>query len=154
MSALVIRRHPDPILREVCAPVARFDAQLVGLAREMLACMYAAPGRGLAGPQVGVLDRLFVMDVTWKDGTPAPVVCINPAIVGASDDTVVIEEGCLSIPDTPCLVRRPAAITLVWQDVTGAAMQADLDGAAARIAQHEIDHLDGILCIDRIVGAA
>ena len=154
MNGLSIRLYPDPILRKVCAPVTLFDARLAGLAQNMLDMMYAAPGRGLAGPQVGVPERVFVMDATWKDGTPSPVVCVNPQIIVASAVTAAGEEGCLSIPDTPCLVRRPVAITLAWQDAKGIRHSADLEGAAARIAQHELDHLDGILCIDRTEAAA
>ena len=93
------------------------------------------------------------MDVAWRDGPPAPMVCVNPQFVALSSETVEIEEGCLSIPDTPCLVRRPAALRLRWQDLSGAMAEADFDGIAARCIQHEADHLDGVLCTDRVVAA-
>ena len=153
MSDLRLRFHPDPILREVCAPVADFGEGLQDLAQAMLKVMYDAPGRGLAGPQIGLTQRIFVMDATWKDGDPAPLICINPVVDWASEDTVPGQEGCLSIPDTPCLVRRPKAIRLRWQDAKGTGHEAAMDGTTARIALHELDHLDGILCIDRHEGA-
>lgn len=147
---LPIRLWPDPVLRLRCAPVRMFDAALAALAQDMLDTMYAAPGRGLAAPQVGQTCRMFVMDVAWKTGAPDPFVCINPVIVQAGDVVVTAEEGCLSIPDTPMQITRPAAITLVWQDVTGQDQRADLDGFAAACAQHELDHLDGIVIFDRV----
>ncbi|PYE84250.1 peptide deformylase [Pseudoroseicyclus aestuarii] len=145
---LAIRRHPDPVLRAVCTPVASFDAGLRALADAMLAAMYAAPGRGLAGPQVGETRRLFVVDVTWKEGAPDPQVFVNPEITWASDVIETAEEGCLSIPDMPCRVPRPAEIALRWQDLEGVWQEGRFDGAAARCIQHEADHLNGVLCID------
>ena len=91
-----LRLLPDPVLRETCAPVTVFDAALEDIAAEMLAVMYAAPGRGLAAPQVGLTQRIFVMDTTWKTGDPTPMVFINPEIVSTSDETAVNDEGCLS----------------------------------------------------------
>jgi len=149
VSGLRLHLHPDPVLRETCVPVARFDARLAGLAKDMLALMYEAPGRGLAGPQVGVTERVFVMDATWKEGTPSPLVMVNPVVDWASEETEIGEEGCLSIPDTPCLVRRPVAIRMCWQEADGTERAAEFKGTAARIALHELDHLDGVLCIDR-----
>ena len=142
---------PDARLQSVCAPVTAFDAALRALTDNMLATMYDAPGRGLAAPQVGVLQRLFVMDATWKEGTPDPQVMVNPQIVEYADTTETAEEGCLSIPDTPCQVTRPIAIRVTWQDVTGAPQEGQFDGFAARCIQHEADHLDGILCTDRAI---
>jgi len=154
VSALRLHLHPDPVLREVCAPVVAFDARLEALGKDMLRLMYDAPGRGLAGPQVGVAERIFVMDATWKEGAPAPQVMVNPVVKWASDEVEIGEEGCLSIPDTPCRVKRPVAIRLAWQDVGGAPQEAAFKGVAARIALHELDHLDGVLSIDRDEGAA
>ena len=139
-----IRLHPDPVLRLVCAPV-RGDA--TALARAMLDAMYAAPGRGLAAPQVGEAVRLFVMDATWKDGLPDPRVFVNPEVVWTADETAVMEEGCLSIPDTPRRVRRPVACRLAFDGPHGR-REERLDGAAARCALHEMDHLDGVLILD------
>jgi peptide deformylase len=145
-----ILHHPDPRLRAICAPVETFDAALEVLACDMLETMYAAPGRGLAGPQIGVLSRLFVMDTDWKTGTPAPAVFVNPRLLSVSDDRVMMEEGCLSIPGIPCPVERPAALRLSWSTPDGTAQEADFDGIKARCILHEMDHLDGILCIDRV----
>ena len=146
--SLIIRHVPDPVLRAVCTEVSTFDAELTALADDMLATLYAAPGRGLAAPQVGVTQRIFVMDATWKDADPSPMIFVNPVVLEASATREPGEEGCLSIPDTPCTVTRPIAVTLRWQDVTGAVQSQAFDGFAARCVQHERDHLDGILCTD------
>ena len=114
-----LRLLPDPVLRETCAPVTVFDAALEDIAAEMLAVMYAAPGRGLAAPQVGLTQRIFVMDTTWKTGDPTPMVFINPEIVSTSDETAVNDEGCLSIPDQTSRIARPARVDLRWQDLDG-----------------------------------
>ncbi len=143
-----IRVLPDPVLRAVAKPVVLFDAGLAKLADDMLDTMYHAPGRGLAAPQVGGLVRLFVMDVTWKTGDPTPQVFANPVILSLSDEESVYDEGCLSIPDTIYPVERPSALTLRWQELDGQTHEANFADFAARCIQHEMDHLDGILCID------
>lgn len=154
MPILPIVRFPDPMLRRPCLPVGAVDAALRDLARDMLDTMYAAPGRGLAGPQVGVARRIFVMDCTWKEGTPAPRVCLNPEILGASDTLVTNTEGCLSIPGVPAQVARPDWVVLRWSDLDGATHEERLVGFAAVCAQHELDHLNGRLCIDLMDEAA
>ncbi len=141
---------PDPRLARVCEPAGPPDEALRGLARAMLRTMYAAPGRGLAAPQVGVMRRLFVMDVAWKEGPPAPGVYLDPEILSASGETVAMSEACLSIPGIATEIIRPATIRLAWTDLDGRRHVAGLDGAAARCAQHEIDHLDGIVTLDRL----
>tara|TARA_R110002051_G_scaffold1008_7_gene4994 strand:- start:2962 stop:3414 length:453 start_codon:yes stop_codon:yes gene_type:complete len=143
-----VRLSPDPVLREVCKPVTEFDAALEDFAAEMLAVMYAAPGRGLAAPQIGVTHRIFVMDATWKSGDPTPMVFVNPEIVSVSDEIYVTEEGCLSIPDRTVRVARPARVEMRWQDLDGDAQTGMFDGFSAVCVQHERDHLDGVLCID------
>ncbi|MEY1554098.1 peptide deformylase [Yoonia sp. R2331] len=143
--SLTLRLAPDPVLRAVCKPV---DPALAALAKGMLEVMYRAQGRGLAAPQVGVMKRIFVMDATWKDGAPDPQIFVNPVVSWADERCEASEEGCLSIPDTPCMVTRPVAIRLTWQDLEGAPHEAAFDGFAARCIQHERDHLDGILCTD------
>lgn len=148
MSILPILRFPDPCLRRPALPVARIDDDIRQLAADMLDTMYAAPGRGLAGPQVGVLRRIFVVDVTWKEGTPSPRVYVNPLILDASDDLVTRIEGCLSIPGVDCPVARPAEVTLQWTDLSGAIVTERLRGIEATCVQHELDHLNGRLCID------
>ncbi len=143
-----IRLLPDPILRETCVPVTVFDAALDDVVAEMLAVMYAAPGRGLAAPQVGIDARIFVMDATWKSGDPDPMVFVNPEIVSVSDEVVVNDEGCLSIPDRTCRIARPAVVNMRWQALDGEVQTGAFEGFAAVCVQHERDHLDGVLCID------
>lgn len=149
MAVLPILRHPDARLRAVCAPVGAVDDAVRALAADLLDTMYAAPGRGLAAPQVGVLRRLFVIDPTWRDGAPDPLVCIDPEIAAPSAETARRSEGCLSIPDRPVDVIRPAAVTLRWTGLDGRRHERRLSGFAAAAAQHEADHLDGILILDR-----
>lgn len=148
MSILPIVLFPDPMLRRPCTPVAAIDDRIRQLAADMLETMYAAPGRGLAGPQVGVPLRLLVMDVTWKEGTPSPRVCINPVILEASETLAENSEGCLSIPGIPALVSRPDWIVLRYTDLEGQERTERLTGFEAVAAQHELDHLNGRLCID------
>jgi peptide deformylase len=147
MARLPVLLLPDPRLRENCATVTLFDAGLKQLADDMLETMYAAPGRGLAGPQVGAMLRIFVMDVGWKEGRPSPLVFINPEIKGTSG-TAINDEGCLSIPDHPVRISRPEVVRMAWQDLAGRHCEGFFDGFAATCVQHERDHLDGILCID------
>jgi len=141
--------HPDPRLKKLCAPVADLSDELRTLADDMLETMYAAPGIGLAAPQIGVLDRLIVLDCE-KDETapPKPMVMFNPEVIAASDETNTYEEGCLSIPDQYADVTRPAEVTVRWLDRDGALQEQDFGGLWATCVQHEIDHLDGKLFID------
>jgi peptide deformylase len=148
VADLKLRFVPDPVLRAVCVPVMDFDAGLATLAQDMLDVMYAAPGRGLAAPQIGIAQRIFVMDVTWKDGDPNPQVFVNAELTDSSNDVAVLTEGCLSIPDQTSRVARPAQVTMRWQDLTGASQSGTFIGFAAACVQHERDHLDGILCTD------
>ena len=148
MSVLQILRYPDARLRRPCLPVGAPDAALRQLAADMLETMYAAPGRGLAAPQVGVLKRLFVMDPGWKEGAPTPLICLDPEILEASEEQHTGPEGCLSIPDVPALVSRPAWVLLRWRDLDGQVHTERLTGMAAICAQHELDHLNGRLIID------
>jgi peptide deformylase len=147
---LPIRIWPDPVLARVAAPVTAFDAGLRRLAEDMLETMYAAPGRGLAGPQVGVLQRIFVMDTTWKEGTANPRVIVNPVLAAPSEATAEQQEACLSLPGLAAGVIRPVEVDLGWQDLDGGRHRARLTGFDALCAQHETDHLDGVLTIDRI----
>ena len=147
MAVLPILHLPDPRLRQVCAAVDRFDPALKQLTDDLLETMYAAKGRGLAAPQVGVMQRVFVMDAGWKEGRPSPLVCVNPVIKDASGAAVSVE-GCLSIPDRPVRIERPAVVRLAWQDLAGRDCEGFFEGFAATCVQHERDHLDGILCID------
>ena len=149
MAVLAARLWPDPVLSRVAEPVTE-SAAARGLAADMLDTMYHAPGRGLAAPQVGVSLRVFVMDATWKEGAPAPQVFVNPVIVSRSDDLATGPEGCLSIPGITTAIARATAIRLRWTDLDGMGQEADLTGFHAICAQHEIDHLDGIVTLDRL----
>ena len=148
MAARPVLTVPDPILRQVCTPVEAFDQGLAELTDDMLASMYDAKGRGLAAPQIGVTQRVFVMDSSWKEGEPAPMVFVNPEILARSEETTTYEEGCLSIPGQTTHVRRPSQVTVAWKNVMGESEKRVFDGFAATCIQHEIDHLNGILCTD------
>ena len=136
---------PDPRLTETCVPVETITPEIETLAADMLETMYAAPGRGLAAPQVGVLQRLFVMDVGWKEGKSDPLVCINPMLQEVSEERETREEGCLSIPGILAEVNRPAQVQMVWTGLNGARYVQSFDGFAAACVQHELDHLDGVV---------
>lgn len=141
--------HPDPRLKKVCAAVPDISDELRKLADDMLETMYHAPGIGLAAPQIGVLDRLIVLDCEKEEGAePAPLVMVNPRVIAASDETSVYDEGCLSIPDQYAEVTRPADVRVEWLDLDGNLQERDMDGLWATCVQHEIDHLDGKLFID------
>lgn len=150
MSVRPILRWPDPRLSQVCAEVGEITHDIRCLAADMLETMYAAPGRGLAGPQVGAMVRLFVMDVTWKEGIRAPRVLINPVVEWASDRLATGPEGCLSIPGVTAEVTRPAEIRMRWLGLDGQTVSETLVGFAGTCAQHELDHLDGIVTFDRV----
>lgn len=149
MAVLPVLRWPDARLCSACAP-ATFGPALDRLAADMLDTMYAAPGRGLAAPQVGALVRLFVMDPTWKDGTRSPLVAVNPQILWRSPTTATGPEGCLSIPGPLPSITRATEIDLAWTGLDGTPRSARLTGFAAICAQHEYDHLDGILTLDHL----
>ena len=142
---LPILQHPDPTLRQVSRGLPPDPARL---ARDMLATMYAAPGRGLAAIQIGQPWRMFVIDPFWKEGGAAPLIALDPEIIDPSPECVTMTESCLSIPDHPVEVTRPARVTLRWTDLEGRRREARLDGIAAVCAQHEFDHLDGVLILD------
>jgi peptide deformylase len=141
---------PDPVLRQLSAPVERVDDELRRLADDMLETMYDAPGIGLAAIQVGVARRLLVIDLAKDDQPKAPHVFVNPSIVASSDEPSVYEEGCLSIPDYYAEVERPAAVTVAYLDRDGKERTLEADGLMATCLQHEIDHLNGVLFIDHI----
>lgn len=150
MSVLPIVLWPDPALAAVCAPVAGVTPEVEALAADMLETMYDAPGRGLAAPQVGVLQRLFVMDAGWKEGKSDPLVCINPMLQEVSDTRVSNTEGCLSIPGVTAEVTRPDRVQMVWTGLNGARYVQSFEGFAAVCAQHELDHLDGVVTFDHL----
>ncbi|NVK44856.1 MAG: peptide deformylase [Rhodobacteraceae bacterium] len=150
MALREILLWPDARLSTACAPVEEITEDIRALVADMFETMYDAPGRGLAGPQVGAMLRLFVMDATWKEGEKTPLVAINPEIKALSDETCEMDEGCLSIPGITATVTRPERITLAWTDLDGRRHTGEMIGAEARIAQHEYDHLDGLVHFDRL----
>ncbi|MGZ5289175.1 MAG: peptide deformylase [Actinomycetota bacterium] len=142
---LPIRTLGDPVLKTPAKPVTEFDRKLRALAQDMVETMYDAPGVGLAGPQVGISLRLFVFD----DGETGPGFMANPVLSDASGE-VLIDEGCLSIPGPFHPTTRYERITCTGQDIDGAPLGMTGEGLLARIFQHETDHLDGMLYIDRL----
>lgn len=139
---------PDERLRCVAADVSRFDQRLRDQARAMIATMRARNGAGLAAPQVALSQRMFVIEPDPQLGY-AQVIC-NPRIIGSSEETDTESEGCLSIPGLFVPVCRPVAITLEAQDIHGSRHRFGVSGFSARVIQHETDHLDGVLMIDRL----
>ncbi|HPU86278.1 MAG TPA: peptide deformylase [Candidatus Latescibacteria bacterium] len=149
MALLPIRIYGDPVLRRVAEPVREFTRELQTLATDMIETMYAEPGVGLAAPQVGVSIRMIVIDPTAGDEKGKAFALINP-VVTRSGEHVVIEEGCLSVPDIRADVVRPERVSVDYQTIAGEPAHLDADDMVARIIQHEYDHLDGILFVDRI----
>ena len=139
---------PDERLRAVADPIAAVDDSVKQLAKDMLETMYAAPGIGLAAPQIGELKRIVVMDLAKEGETPDPIVMINPEILKYSEETVTTEEGCLSIPEIYYDVERPADVTVRYTDLDGKIVERDASDRLAICIQHELDHLDGVLYID------
>ena len=139
---------PDARLRAVADPIEEIDDAIKQLAHDMLETMYAAPGIGLAATQLGELRRLVVMDLAKEDEAPAPIVMVNPEILRFSEETVVTEEGCLSIPELYYDVERPAEVTVRYTDLDGSVIERHASERLAICVQHELDHLDGVLYID------
>ncbi|MEM8538197.1 MAG: peptide deformylase, partial [Pseudomonadota bacterium] len=148
LAVLPLRFAGDPVLGQIAAPVLQFDTGLGQCADDMLATMYDAKGRGLAGPQVGITKRIFVIDTDWKDARPDPKVCVNPVITARSAEMAAGTEACLSIPGKTYAVARPAWIDAIWQDATGAGRAARLHGVKAICFCHELVHLNGVLISD------
>jgi peptide deformylase len=149
MALLDILEVPDRRLTTACAPVDRIDGDLLRLLEDMLETMYAAPGIGLAAPQVGVLKRAFVADL-GGDGERAPIYAINPEITWRSETSNVAEEGCLSLPKQFGEVARSDQIRMRYLDRAGAEQEIAAEGLLARCLQHEIDHVNGILFVDHL----
>jgi peptide deformylase len=158
MALLRIYETPDPMLRQISAPVEAVDDGLRALIKDMFETMYDAPGIGLAAVQVGVPKRLLVMDLQEPEDpddpesppVKEPRVFINPEILWASETTVPYTEGCLSVPDQYAEVLRPDRIRARWLDENGNPNEQDLEGLLAVCLQHEMDHLEGILFIDHL----
>ena len=150
MALLDIEILGARILREKATPVEGVDDELRRLARDMFDTMYQAEGIGLAGPQVGVSRRILVVDVTNDDESRHVHALINPVIVEASREQDKASEGCLSIPGLEEKVTRSVRVTLEALSLEGDSVRIEADGLFARALQHEVDHLDGVLFIDRL----
>lgn len=141
-----IRQYPDPVLRLRARAVDAFDADLVRLAERMTGLMRDANGVGLAATQIGVLRRVFVFQAGEDD---EPTALVNPEITARSSDADVDNEGCLSLQGVLVPVERPVSLTLEASDVHGEPVRLELAGLPARIVQHEVDHLEGVLILQR-----
>ena len=141
-----IRQYPDPVLRLEAQEVESFDADLAQLVARMTRLMEEAQGVGLAANQVGVLRRVVVL---LADGEAEPTVLVNPVILERSDETEEETEGCLSLQGVVVPVERALSLKVAARDAEGAPVELELEGLAARVAQHEVDHLDGVLIVDR-----
>lgn len=146
MAPYTIRLIGDPVLKQPAAEVTDIDAKLARLAEDMLATMYDAPGLGLAAPQVGVQKRLFVYDLQDEQG---PKVMVNPTITD-TDGEWTYEEGCLSVPGLSWEILRPKTVHVTGLDLDGNEVSLEADDVAARMFQHELDHLNGVLLIERL----
>ncbi len=149
MAIRKIIHYPEPLLKQKSAPVTEFNDELKQLADDMAETMYAAPGVGLAAPQVGVLQRLIVLDCSPKDAENDLIIAVNPEVISGSGDSLE-EEGCLSVPGYYASVKRYSEVTMRYQDTAGNVHERQADGLLAIGIQHEIDHLEGILFVDRL----
>lgn len=144
----LVRQYPDPVLRMQAREVADFDESVTSLAERMTALMDEARGVGLAAPQIGVLRRVLVYRTAEEE--PA-VVLVNPRVVATGEEVATAEEGCLSLGAATVVVEveRPTAVTVEASSPQGEPLQIEAEGLVARVVQHELDHLDGVLTIDR-----
>ena len=143
--------YPAAVLRKVADPVEAFDGALKDTVTAMFACMRASKGVGLAAPQVGLKLRILVLNPT---GSPEDdLVLVNPTIVDRTGEKTTMEEGCLSFPGIYAAIVRPERCTVEAQDLEGKPFRADYDGFVSRIVQHEYDHLEGVLLVDRMSSA-
>lgn len=149
MAILQILHYPHPILKEKSRPIEVIDESIRKLVEDMAETMYAAPGVGLAAPQVGYPLRLAIIDITRADQPKNLIVLINPQIISAEGECVW-DEGCLSIPGCNEEVRRNKKVVVRYTDLSGKSMEMVGEDLLAIALQHEIDHLDGILFIDRL----
>src|SRR3982074_453783 len=150
MALLPIITAPDPRLKITAQPVAMVDAKVRRLMDDMLETMYHSIGIGLAAPQVGATQRVLVVDVAREGEPPQPMRIAHPEILWHSDETMLANEGCLSLPEHYADVARPAAIRLRYLDHENEIREIEAKGLLATCLQHEIDHLDGVLFVDHI----
>ena len=137
-------------LRNEAKRISKVDNQIRHLAKDMLQSMYSAKGIGLAGPQVGISKELLVIDINFEDSAAEPLILINPEITAFGSTLTTYEEGCLSIPGIYLNVVRPSTIKLKFRDEMGRPRKMNADGLLARCIQHEVDHLKGVLFVDRV----
>ena len=152
MAQLPIIIAPDPRLKEKARPVVKVDAAVRRLMDDLLETMHAANGVGLAAPQVGVLKRVIVVDTARQGEPPLRLRMANPEIVWASEEIVLRDEGCLSFPEQFAEVRRPARVRVRYLDHENEIRELEAEGLLAVCVQHEMDHLDGVLLVDRVSG--
>ncbi|KAF0654498.1 peptide deformylase [Cyanobium sp. Copco_Reservoir_LC18] len=147
---LEIHKLGSKELRAPARRISKVDASIRDLARDMLRSMYTAKGIGLAAPQVGVHRQLLVIDLDLEEAATPPLVLINPEITAAGASFNTYEEGCLSIPGVYLDVVRPSVVEVTYRDETGRPRRLKADGLLARCIQHEMDHLQGVLFVDRV----
>jgi len=140
----------DRVLRQPAKRVAKVDDQIRKLVRQMLQTMYSRDGIGLAAPQVGINKQVLVVDCDPQNPENQPLVLINPQIVGYSKEMCVVEEGCLSIPGVYLDVTRPKVVEVSYKDENGRPCKLKADDLLSRVIQHEMDHLNGIMFVDRV----
>lgn len=150
MALLTILEVPNPLLKKKSEPVAQVDGGIRKLTDDMLETMYEAPGIGLAAPQVGVLKRIVVIDVSRENEPRRPYRMINPVIIDRSEERVMHDEGCLSVPEQYAEVERAKSVTVRYTDKNGEERELHAEGLLAIAVQHELDHLDGKLFIDHL----
>jgi len=150
MAKLPILTAPDPLLKQRAKAVDKVDDRIRTLMDDMLETMYAAPGIGLAAPQVGVLERVIVIDVSGEDEEPRPLRMANPEILWQSEELSSYDEGCLSLPDHYAEVVRPKQVRVRYLDQDNEIRELEADGLLATCVQHEIDHLNGTLFVDHL----
>jgi peptide deformylase len=141
---------PDKRLRAVSKPVAKIDGEVKKLVADMFETMYDAPGVGLAAIQVGVPLRIVTIDATRGEEEKKPIALINPELISVSDEQSTMEEGCLSIPEFTDEVDRPERIKARFMNLEGQTVEVEAEGLFARVFQHELDHLNGVLFIDHL----
>jgi peptide deformylase len=149
MAILHVCTYPEEILRQPAEPITEIDEEVFKLVDHMTETMYSAPGIGLAATQVGVAKQVLVADIAPRRPESELIVLINPQIVAAEGE-VIFEEGCLSVPDYQAEVKRHEKITVRGLNLKGEEVEIEAEGLLAVVLQHEIDHLNGVLFIDRL----
>ncbi len=147
---LEIHTLGNRVLRQPAKRISKVDNSIRDLAKDMLRSMYSAKGIGLAAPQVGIHKQLLVIDLDLENPTTPPLILINPEIISSSATVETYEEGCLSIPGVYLDVIRPSAIKVSYRDEMGRPKKMNADGLISRCIQHELDHLNGVLFVDRV----